>query len=100
MDIQRFLHSFAHHRFRPRGAPREITCSEVSQRPGMHQQIEDLDASFFTQADLDLLDQMGICGTRVAGDHEVDDPKIYRREGVVVEAGPSQPGFPEVKLPI
>ena len=60
MDIRRSLQSFVHDRFGSHSVDTELSYPDFSQRPGMHQPVEDQDASLFSRTDLDLLRQMGI----------------------------------------
>ena len=67
MSRLRFLHYFVHHR----SGPDEIVLTqlEFSQRPGMHQPIEDFEGSPFTRADRKFLSQVGICSD-IRGTHD------------------------------
>lgn len=100
MDGLRFLFYFVHNASGPNGIASELRQLEFSQRPGMHQPIEDGDELFFAQADREFLSQMGICaeisGAQNGGFHNA---KTNMRENAVVSIS-AQDGFPHRKLPI
>jgi hypothetical protein len=61
MDGLPFLHYFLYNRSGPDEITSDVRRPEFSQRPGMHQPIEDLEGSPFTWEDREFLSQMGIC---------------------------------------
>lgn len=65
MEVLRFLNYHFRDRSEPYGVASTARLPEFSQRPGMHQPVEDPQESPFTRADHELLGQMGIRVSRL-----------------------------------